>query len=111
MAMEAPQVYQAGEARVPILSQCERCGTELLFSARQRGDRLCGPCGRPLEQELEWQLGQFVQDVTKQLNAFACKLGILYRVQACRFDNQGFRGTMWVRHQGFIDDIPKWEME
>lgn len=25
---------------------CERCGAQLVFSARERGDGLCGPCSR-----------------------------------------------------------------
>lgn len=26
--------------------RCRECGSELVFSARQRGDELCGPCSR-----------------------------------------------------------------
>lgn len=28
------------------ITHCTRCSAELLFSARSRGDGLCGPCSR-----------------------------------------------------------------
>jgi hypothetical protein len=39
---------------------CELCGCFLLFSARQRGSRLCGPCRREVEEAdnaILWAMG------------------------------------------------------
>lgn len=37
---------EISERTVGVMRYCSRCGDELMFSARKRGDGLCGPCSR-----------------------------------------------------------------